>query len=244
MQNYKIKLCYDGSRYYGWQRQDGDKATIQKKLENVLSRLDGAPVAVHGSGRTDTGVHARGQVVSFALQSAPDCETVQNYLKLYLPEDIGVLSVETAEERFHARLSAKSKTYCYTLWTDAAPCVFERKYAYVFRDPLSLERMREAAQLLCGTHDFSAFCANRHMKKSTVRTLERIEIEETQHGLTIWLTANGFLYHMVRILVGTLLEVGRGDRSAESVTALFGGKREDAGYTVPAHGLCLMEVVY
>lgn len=244
MQNYKVKLCYDGSRYFGWQRQSGDGATIQKKLEDVLSRLDGAPVAVYGSGRTDAGVHAKGQVASFVLQTAPDCEKVKDYLRLFLPEDIGVLAVETVDERFHARLSAKRKTYCYTLWTDAAPCVFERKYAYVFRDTLSLEQMRQAADILCGTHDFSAFCANHHMKKSTVRTVERIEFEPTQTGMKIIFTADGFLYHMVRILVGTLLEVGRGDRSAQSVAALFGGKREEAGYTAPARGLCLMEVEY
>lgn len=243
MQNYKLTLCYDGTRYYGWQRQD-NRATVQGKLEAVLSEFDGSTVEVHGSGRTDAGVHAKAQVASFRLKRDADCETVLAYLRQYLPEDIGVLSLETADERFHARLSAKTKTYRYTLWTDETPCVFLRKYVYVFRDALDLDAMRQAAALLCGTHDYAAFCANSHMKKSTVRTVERIEVEEIQHGLAISLTANGFLHHMVRILVGTMLEVGRGVRTPESVKGLFSDKREAAGFTVPAKGLCLMEVTY
>lgn len=244
MQNYKLTLAYDGTRYYGWQRLGSGDHTIQSKLEEVLSRFDGSPVEVHGSGRTDAGVHAKGQVASFKLKNDTDCETLLKHLRKFLPADIGALSLEKADERFHARLSAGSKTYCYTLWTHEEPCVFERKYAYVFRDALDLDAMRQAADILCGTHDFSAFCSNRHMKKSTVRTVNRIDFEATPHGMRISFTGEGFLYHMVRIMVGTLLEVGRGDRTAQSVAKLFGGKREDAGYTAPACGLCLMEVRY
>lgn len=244
MQNYKMTLCYDGTRYFGWQRQTGGKQTVQGKLEAVLTEFDGSTVEVYGSGRTDAGVHAKAQVASFRLSRDADCETVLAYLRQYLPEDIGILSVETADDRFHARLNAVSKTYRYTLWTDETPCVFLRKYVYVFRDALDLDAMRQSAALLCGTHDYAAFCANSHMKKSTVRTVEKIEIEEIQHGLAISLTANGFLHHMVRILVGTLLEVGRGIRTPESVEALFYESRAAAGFTVPAKGLCLMEVTY
>ncbi len=244
MQNYKLTLCYDGTRYFGWQRQAGGKQTVQGKLEAVLTEFDGRPVEVHGSGRTDAGVHAKAQIVSFRLKTDTDCDTVLRYLRQYLPEDIGALALETADERFHARLSAKRKTYQYTLWTDETPCVFLRKYVYVLRSEFDVDAMREAADLLCGTHDYSAFCANSHMKKSTVRTVEKIEITELQHGLSFTLTADGFLYHMVRILVGTLLEVGRGIRTPESVEGLFCDKRAAAGFTVPAKGLCLMEVEY
>ncbi len=243
MQNYKLTLCYDGTRYFGWQRQE-NRSTVQGKLEAVLSEFDGETVEVHGSGRTDAGVHAKAQVASFRLRQDADCETVLQYLRQYLPEDIGVLSVEKADERFHARLNAKRKTYRYTLWTDDTPCIFLRKYVYVFRNALDINAMRQAAELLCGTHDYAAFCANSHMKKSTVRTVEKIEIEEIQHGLSVTLTANGFLHHMVRILVGTILEVGRGIRTPQSVEQLFYDKRAAAGFTVPAKGLCLMEVEY
>lgn len=244
MQNYKLTLCYDGSRYLGWQRQGNSTNTVQGKLEAVLTAFDGSTVEVHGSGRTDAGVHAKAQVASFRLQKDTDCETVLRYLRQYLPEDIGALSLETADARFHARLNARRKTYRYSLWTDETPCVFLRKYVYMFREPLDLDAMRQAAALLCGTHDYAVFCANSHMKKSTVRTVEAIRIEEIQHGLTFTLSANGFLYHMARILVGTLLEVGKGMRTPESVDTLFSEKRAAAGFTVPAKGLCLMEVEY
>lgn len=244
MQNYKLTLCYDGTKYLGWQRQRSSTNTIQGKLEAVLTAFDGAPVEVHGSGRTDAGVHAKAQIASFCLKTDADCETVLSYLRRYLPEDIGALALEKADARFHARLSAKRKTYQYMLWTSEAPCVFLRRYVYVLREAFDLEAMREAAALLCGTHDYAAFCANAHMKKSTVRTVEKIEITEVSNGLIFTLTADGFLHHMVRILVGTLLEVGRGIRKPSDLELLFGGKREAAGFTVPAKGLCLMEVVY
>lgn len=244
MQTYKLTLAYDGSRYYGWQKQNKGQQTIQGKLESVLTEFDGRPVEVHGSGRTDAGVHARGQVASFTLKKEADCETVLSYLRQYLPEDIGALSLEKAEQKFHARLNAKRKTYCYFLWTDVMPCVFERKYTYVLRDELNIAEMKKAARLLCGTHDYAAFCSNPNMKKSTVRTVERIDIEKTRRGYCFTFTADGFLYHMVRILTGTLLEVGRGLRTADSMTSLFTARREAAGFTVPAKGLCLMEVEY
>lgn len=244
MQNYKMTLSYDGSRYYGWQRLPSSEQTVQGKLESVLSVFDGRTVEVHGSGRTDAGVHAKGQVASFTLTKTAECSEVLAYLRQYLPEDIGVLSVEKAEPRFHARLSAKRKTYRYYLWTSPLPCVFARKYAYVFRNELDIAQMRKAAALLCGTHDYAAFCSNSHVKKSTVRTVERIEIAQTDTGLCLTFCGDGFLHHMVRILVGTLLEVGRGLRTAESVSGLFDGKRAETGFTVPAKGLFLEEVTY
>ena len=241
---YCLKLAYDGTRYRGWQRLPQAELTIQGKLENVLSRLFAQPVEVQGSGRTDAGVHALGQVVSFrAPEREP--EALLRELRRWLPEDIGALSLEFAPERFHARLSAVEKTYVYRVWNSETPDVFERRWRVPFPQTLKLDEMRRAAAMLLGTHDFRAFCANKQLKKSSVRTLRRCEIERLGEEICFTLTADGFLYHMVRILVGTLLEVGTGKRCPEELPALLAGKcREDAGETAPAKGLCLMEVRY
>jgi tRNA pseudouridine38-40 synthase len=165
-------------------------------------------------------------------------------LRRYLPEDIGIYSCEDVHERFHARLNAKTKTYCYRLWNSEAPCVFERRFLYADPRELDLDAMKKAANILVGEHDFSAFCANKKMKKSTVRRIDALEIQKNGDEIRFTVTGNGFLYNMVRIMVGTLLEVGRGERSGDSIAALFGAKRETAGALVPACGLCLMEVTY
>lgn len=241
---YCLKLAYDGTRYRGWQRLPQAELTIQGKLENVLSRLFAQPVEVQGSGRTDAGVHALGQIVSFrAPEREP--EALLRELRRWLPEDIGALSLEFAPERFHARLSAVEKTYVYRVWNSETPDVFERRWRVPFPQTLKLDEMRRAAAMLLGTHDFRAFCANKQLKKSSVRTLRRCEIERLGEEIRFTLTADGFLYHMVRILVGTLLEVGTGKRCPEELPALLAGKcRADAGETAPAKGLCLMEVRY
>lgn len=244
MRNLRLDICYDGTRYRGWQRLPGTDNTIQGKLETALSRILGEPVEVTGSGRTDAGVHALGQVANFHCRSGMPCGEILSQLRRYLPEDIGIYSCKDASERFHARLHAKSKTYRYRIWNSEAPCVFDRRFVAVYPQELNLDKMRAAAERLVGTHDFSAFCANPRMKKSTVRTLERIDIRAEGEEIQFTFTGNGFLYNMVRILVGTLLEVGTGERHAESVPSLFGAKREKAGFLAPAQGLCLMEVNY
>ena len=244
MRNIRLDICYDGTRYNGWQRQVSHDNTIQGKLETALSRILGEPIEISASGRTDTGVHARGQVANFHTESPMDCAELLEQLRRYLPEDIGIYSCREVSPRFHARLNALEKTYQYRLWNTAAPCVFERRYVAVMEDRLDLERMRAAAQALIGTHDFSAFCANKKMKKSTVRTIKSLDIERVENEIRFTVTGNGFLHNMVRILVGTLVEVGRGDRSVESIPALFGAKREEAGFLAPGKGLCLMEVRY
>ena len=244
MRNIRLDICYDGTRYNGWQRQVSHDNTIQGKLETALSRILGEPIEISASGRTDTGVHARGQVANFHTESPMDCAELLEQLRRYLPEDIGIYSCREVSPRFHARLNALEKTYQYRLWNTAAPCVFERRYVAVMEDRLDLERMRAAAQALIGTHDFSAFCANKKMKKSTVRTIKSFDIERVENEIRFTVTGNGFLHNMVRILVGTLVEVGRGDRSVESIPALFGAKREEAGFLAPGKGLCLMEVRY
>lgn len=244
MRNIRLDICYDGTRYNGWQRQTAHDNTIQGKLETALSRILGEPIEISASGRTDTGVHARGQVANFHTGSRMDCADLLAELRKYLPEDIGIYSCREVSPRFHARLNALEKTYQYRLWNSDAPCVFDRRFVAVMEEELDLDRMNEAARLLLGTHDFSAFCANKKMKKSTVRTIKSFTVERVGEELRFTVTGNGFLHNMVRILVGTLVEVGRGERNADSIPELFGGKREQAGFLAPGKGLCLMEVRY
>ena len=244
MRNLRLDLCYDGTRYRGWQRLPNREDTIQGKLETALSRILGEPIEVSGSGRTDAGVHARGQVANFHCESAMPPEEILQNLRRYLPEDIGIYSCKEVSPRFHARLNAREKTYCYRIWNSNAPCVFARRFVAVMSEKLDMEAMKQAAGLLLGKHDFSAFCGNNKMKKSTVRELYAIEISRRGEEIQLRFTGNGFLYNMVRIMAGTLIEVGRGQRRPEDIPDLFGGKREQAGFLAPAQGLCLEEVEY
>lgn len=245
MANYKAVLQYEGTRYRGWQVQGNTDNTIQGKLETLLSRMEGEPVEVHGSGRTDAGVHAAGQVISFRSKCEKNASKIQEYMNQYLPEDIAVLSVEEAAPRFHARLNAVRKTYAYRIWNSSIQNVFERKLMVQITEPLDVDAMRRAADLLCGTHDYRAFCSLKKFKKSTVRTVEEIRIEQTGAKIEIFYTGDGFLYHMVRILTGTLIEVGQGKRDPEEMTAILEGMdRSKAGYLVPPEGLMLMKVEY
>ena len=244
MRNIRLDICYDGTRYKGWQRLPGVDNTIQGKLETALSRILGEAVEVSGSGRTDAGVHAKGQVANFHCESAMGCDQILAQLRQYLPEDIGILDCREAAPRFHARLNAREKTYCYRIWNSDAPCVFERRYVWALPERLDLSAMEETAALLVGEHDFSAFCGNPKMKKSTVRRISSIGITRYGEEIQIAFTGDGFLYNMVRILVGTLVEVGRGVRAPRSVQQLFGAKRSEAGFLAPAQGLCLEEVFY
>lgn len=241
---YCLTLCYDGTRYRGWQRLPNGALTVQGKVEEALSDVFGMPIEVSGSGRTDAGVHAKGQVASFRAPEKPIGEILPK-LRHILPEDIGVIDISYAPDRFHARLSAKQKTYVYRVWNSAAPDVFERRFRTQIQLPLDVDKMRGAAALLVGTHDYLGFCANKHFKKSPVRTLTALTIERDGDELCFTLTADGFLYYMARILVGTLLEIGSGRREPDSIAEIFARKdRALAGETAPAKGLCLMEVRY
>ncbi len=244
VRNIRLDICYDGTRYRGWQRLPNRDDTIQGKLETILSRILGEMVELSGSGRTDAGVHARGQVANFRCQSPMPTEEILSALRRYLPEDIGIYSCKEVSDRFHARLNAKEKTYVYRLWNSDSPCIFERRYMTVYPQPLDLEAMRRAAAHLAGTHDFSAFCGNAKMKKSTVRAIRSFDIEQLGKEVRFTVTGNGFLQSMVRILVGTLLEVGEGKREPDSIPALFGAERARAGFLAPPQGLCLQEVFY
>ena len=243
--NYKLLLQYDGTKLNGWQKQGNTENTIQGKLESILERTYGTFIEVHGSGRTDAGVHAHGQVANFHAPAVYSIEEIKGVLNEYLSKDIRVLNVEATEERFHARLSAKGKTYEYHIDNGLVANVFARKFVMREEKPLDLEAMRAAAVYFLGTHDFKTFCANKKMKKSTVRTITSIEIKEQNGMVTISYTGNGFLYNMVRILTGTLIEVGRGLRMPQEMPAVIGAMdRGAAGFTAPAQGLFLKEVYY
>ena len=244
MRNLRLDLCYDGSRYRGWQRLSAADNTIQAKLETALSRILGEQIEVSGSGRTDAGTHAEHQVANFHCNSNMPADEILSQLRRYLPEDIGIYSCRNVSPRFHARLNAKTKTYRYRVWNTDTPCVFDRKYVYVDPREVDVELMQVAAMLFLGEHDFSAFCANKKMKKSTVRYIDNLTVERRGEEIVFTVTGNGFLHHMVRIMVGTLLEVGRRERSCHSITELFGADRSAAGELIPASGLCLMEVNY
>lgn len=244
MKNYKIIIQYEGNRFQGWQRQTSTDNTIQGKIEAILSKMCNVPVEINGAGRTDAGVHAKGQVANFKIDTEKSPKEIMDYLNLYLPEDIAVVAIEEAEERFHARLNAKGKHYQYRLRTVGTPDVFSRRYVHVQEDVLDVEAMHRAAELLSGKHDFKAFTSNHRTKKSTVRTIN-IEIKENPEELIFDYTGDGFLYHMVRILTGTLIEVGEGKRSPESMKEIFASEeRANAGALVPAKGLTLVEVFY
>ncbi len=248
MANFCLIIQYDGTRYNGWQRQGNTPDTIQEKLENILEQLYGEPVELHGSGRTDAGVHALRQVANYRIPrmiSRYSCMEIQDYFNSCLPQDIRILAVEKAPERFHARLNAESKIYEYRIDIGRVSRVFERRYVYRIDEPLNLRRMREGADLLTGTHDFKSFCSNRHMKKSTVRTVYEITMEEQDGILYIRYRGDGFLYNMVRIMTGTLIEIGLGERMPSQITAAFEGlDRSLAGFTAPARGLFLTDVFY
>lgn len=243
--NYRMVLQYEGTRYQGWQKQENTDKTIQGRLEALLSKMCGEKVELQASGRTDAGVHARGQVANVHMDTDKTPEEIAEYMNRYLPEDIGVLSVCEAAPRFHSRLNATGKTYCYQVINSNIPHVFDRRYSYVCEEKLSLEEMKEAAAYLLGTHDFAAFTSTKKSKKSTVRTITDIQIEKENDIIRFLFSGNGFLFHMVRILTGTLLEVGKGSKKPEDILTILASKsRETAGPLVPAQGLTLMEVRY
>ena len=247
MRNFKMTIAYDGTRYFGWEHQPGNDMTIQGKLEAVLSQMTGAPVTVIGAGRTDAGVHARAMTANVLLDTDLSELQIQQYLNRYLPDDISVNEVRQCADRFHARFKAIGKTYRYTLWyaESGEKPVFERKYTWVLREKPDVDRMREAAEHLVGEHDFKSFCGNSHMKKSTVRVVDNIQIVESGNTIRLYFHGSGFLQIMVRILTGTLLEAGYGRLTPEDMDRILEARdRKQAGPTAPPQGLCLMKVDY
>ncbi|HEY1308839.1 MAG TPA: tRNA pseudouridine(38-40) synthase TruA [Vicinamibacterales bacterium] len=244
MRTLKLTIAYDGTRFVGWQRQ-AQGESIQGHLEDALARFEGAHVTVHGAGRTDAGVHALGQTASAHVTFTHDVGTLTRALNAHLPEEIRVLSVEDAAPDFHARFSACSKTYRYRISSAPIADPFDRAFVWHLPERLDVTAMREAAAAVVGTHDFAAFQSVGTATAGTVRTVTRSELSDTESLLTYEIAGNGFLRHMVRALVGTLVEIGRGWRPADSMASLLhGSARDHAGSTAPPHGLFLVRVDY
>lgn len=246
--NIRFTLCYDGSRYHGWEKKQGQE-TIQGKMEAVLARMcenmQPEEIKLIAAGRTDAGVHAKGMVANCYLDTSLTPDQIKEYVNHYLPEDIAVTVAEEVDMRFHARYLARGKTYCYTCYVGKEKPVFDRKYVYVLDEEPDMEKMQRAADCLVGQHDFASFCTNAGKKKSTVRTVDTIAIRREGDYLKFIFHGDGFLYHMVRIMTGTLLAAGKGELLPEQVAEILKmKKREFAGATAPARGLCLLKIDY
>ena len=242
--NWKCTIEYDGSRYFGWQRQP-DQPTIQQTIEEAATRITGDGVVLTGSGRTDTGVHARGQVANFRTEADRSREALLGGINALIPDDIRILDIEAVSEDFHARFDARSKRYVYRVYEGPTPPVFERHFCMHHRLPLDLERMRDAAERLLGRHDFRAFARKPPPHRNTVRSLTALDIWRRGATMMFSLEADGFLHTMVRSIVGTLLQVGNGKREPRDLeTVLSSRDRTLSGPPAPPQGLFLMEVSY
>jgi tRNA pseudouridine38-40 synthase len=244
MRTLKLTVAYDGTRFVGWQRQ-AEGESIQGVLEEALARFEGKPVTVHGAGRTDAGVHALGQVASVQLSCGHDVETLTRALNAQLPADVRVRAIEEAAADFHARFSARAKTYRYQVRSGGVASPFDRAYVWHLPERLDVDAMRRAAHALVGRHDFAAFQSIGTQVPDSIRTITGSALRTEGDLLMYEVTADGFLRHMVRAVVGTLVEIGRGWRGPESMAALVAnGTRAEAGATAPPHGLFLVRVDY
>ena len=255
IKNYKIILEYDGAKYNGWQKQGNTDNTIQGKLETTLSRYFNQPIEIHGSGRTDAGVHAQGQVANFKIDTkliSKDTSlnetNLMNTLNNFFPEDIRITSLSEVDIRFHARLNAKRKTYRYTICLSNKEPVFNRKYCMLMPKPLDIEAMKSASKHLLGTYDLLGF-SDTKTKKSTVRTIESItfseQITNNDNYLIIDYTGDGFLYHTIRLITGTLLSIGKKEATIDIIDEILKTKnRKQVPFMAPAKGLSLIKVEY
>lgn len=247
MRNIKLVIEYDGSRYDGWQKQSGNNKsiTVQDKLESVLEKMEGEPVIVIGAARTEAGVHAYAQIANFKTNTDMKLFEIKHYLNRFLPRDIAVLEVAEVPERFHSSFSAKAFRFEYKITMGEVSSVFDRKYNYYSFHKLDVLKMRQGAAHLVGTHDFKAFSDNRRMKKSTERTINKIDIYSDINEIVITIEADDFWPNMARIIAGTLMEIGEGLKEADSMKDILLSKdRDKAGATAEAKGLFLQEVLY
>jgi tRNA pseudouridine38-40 synthase len=247
MRNFKITFEYDGALFCGWQAQGQGERTVQGELEAVLLNIFKKPIKVIASGRTDSGVHARGQVVSFKAHTRMNVEEIQKALNRLLPPDIAVIEACKVKDDFHAQYSVKEKTYRYTILNRSYRSVFLKDHAFFYHYPLNITLMRKAAKLLVGRHDFKSFQAHDPLRadRQTVRTIKKLVIKKDEDLIYIDITADGFLYKMVRNITGTLLSIGLGKLAVNDMSKILKAKnRSIAPETAPAHGLCLMAVKY
>ncbi|HVF29847.1 MAG TPA: tRNA pseudouridine(38-40) synthase TruA [Pyrinomonadaceae bacterium] len=248
--NYKLLIQYDGTDFHGWQVQENDR-TIQGELERVIGMLEDAKVAVVGSGRTDAGVHAEGQVANVILNRPFTPQKLRSAINGNLWRDIRILKVEKAADEFHARFSAKRKTYVYRIVNAPVMSPFWRRFAYHEHKPLDLAAMTKASRILLGKHDWTAFSSAQSDGESKIRNVFDCTIDSywdaraAANIVEFSISANGFLRYMVRSIIGTLIEVGRGEKDSDTIhTAVVTGDRSLAGKTAPAHGLTLLKVDY
>ena len=245
MKNYKIIVQYDGSKYKGWQKLKDNNLSIQEKIETVLSKMAGEEIHVIGCGRTDAGTHAEGYVANFHTNSKVSPKQILNYLYEFLPEDIVVKSVEEVDERFHAQHNLKSKTFVYSITKGRLRNVFNRKFSFHSEEKIDLAQMRNAAGYLIGTHDFRSFTSLKEGSKSTVKTINSLDVIENGIVIEIVINSNDFLLHMARFIVGILLEVGKNKIEAADVKKILdGNKRTEAISIAQSKGLCLRDVLY
>ena len=245
MKNIKLVLEYDGSNYFGWQRLPNKKHTIQGRLEFILEQILDEKVEVAGASRTDKDVHALGQVANFKTRTSKSIKEIESGLMELLPKDIRAVSVEQVPEQFHARYNAKMKEYVYQVWNSPHKNVFERHYYYHIPTLLDIDSMNKAKDYFIGQKDFKNFTAMKAKNKSTVKTIERIDIAKTGEKVILTFKGEAFLHKMVRIITGTLLEVGLKERRIADVAAMFEqASRQTSGFTAPAHGLFLKKIYY
>lgn len=245
MRNLKMTIEYDGFKYKGWQKQKETDLTIQGKIEAVLSKMAGTEIQLVGCGRTDAGVHAENYIANFHTKCAFSTAAMLDYCYEYLPEDIGVKSIEEVEDRFHARYNVKSKTYVYRINTNKFRNVFNRKYIYHLAEKLDTTEMRKASEVLVGSHDFQSFMNSRNSDKSSVRTINYLNILENAGLIEIEVNGNGFLWNMVRVIAGTLIEVGKGNLKPIDVEKILNEKKRlEAAPLAQAKGLFLRDVQY
>lgn len=240
-----MTIEYDGKRYQGWQRLGDSDKTIQGKIENIIHQMTDEKIEIIGSGRTDAGTHARGQVANFKTESTLSLNEMLDFFHQYLPQDIVIKHLEEMPERFHARYNSVGKQYSYYIWNERVPSAFYKNYSMYVPETLNITKIEEACDKLTGTHDFKGFSALKKTKKSTTRTISKISLQQEGELIHFTFVGDGFLHKMVRIIMGTLLDIGTGKLSVEDIDTIFEtGVRSQAGDTVPAQGLFLDEVFY
>ncbi len=245
MKNVKIIIEYDGTDYHGWQCQ-ADLPTVQKTIEDAIRKITRENVKITGSGRTDAGVHAIGQVANFFIETQMDTDTLRKALNSTLPRDISIIKAQEVPDGFHAQFSSRSKVYEYRIFNRPHPPALKRNRVWHIQEKLDTKKMREAAAYLEGTHDFSVFATADITVKTTVRTVKRVHVRKTREGIVlIEIEADGFLKRMVRMITGTLVQTGRGKLFPEGFGQILaeGQKTKDV-FTAPPGGLFLKKVIY